>query len=380
MAQKIRVGIVGLKPDISWAARAHVPALKFLKDDFEIAGVANTSLASAEEAATAYGIPHAYASVEELASSPEIDLVSVTVRVPYHLELVKAATDAGKHVYCEWPLGNGLAEAEKMAAMVCATGVIGVVGTQARVAPEVLYLRKLIEDGYIGEVLSTTITAQGRSWGATHTDFQNRAYLLDNRNGASMLTIPFGHTIGAVRDVLGDFSTLSAMIENRRKEILLPETDKIVPFDTPDQIAVCGRIGPKAVPIVMHYRGGMPRGDTGLVWEINGTRGDLRVTGLHGGSQQVQLTIEGGQGLKANFEKIELPADFDGDDWPDHIYPANVARLYARMGADIRNGTRLAPSFDDAVELHRVIDTMEHASAECTWKDVDAPNRPLPYT
>lgn len=377
MADRIRVGIVGLKPEISWAARAHIPALRKLPDLFEIAGVANTSLASAEEAAAVYDIPRAFADVRELAASPDIDLIAVTVRVPFHLDLVRAAVDAGKHVYCEWPLGNGLAEAEEMAAMVRDKGVLGVAGTQARVAPEILYLRRLVENGYVGEVLSSTITAHGRSWGPVHTDFVNRGYLLDNRNGASMLTIPFGHTLAAVRDVLGNFSALTAIIENRRKEILLPETGKIVPFDAPDQIAVCGRIGAN-VPIVMHYRGGMPRGDSGFEWQINGTTGDLRVTGLHGGAQQVQLTLEGAQGVDDPFRQIDLPPDHVAGDWPDHIYPSNVARLYARMGADIQNGTQTAPTFDDAVELHRVIDTMERASAERAWLPVDAPNRPLP--
>lgn len=380
MTQKFRVGIVGLKPEISWAARAHVPALRKLSDRFEISGVANTGLASAQEAATAYDIPHAFEDAEALARSSDVDLVAVTVRVPYHRELVKAAVDAGKHVYCEWPLGNGVAEGIEMADMVREKGVLGVIGTQARVAPEILYLRKLIEDGYVGEVLSSTITAQGRSWGPVHTDYKNRAYLLDNKNGASMLTIPFGHTIAAVRDVLGDFSALTAMIENRRKEILLPEIDKIVPFDTPDQIAVAGRIGPGNVPIMMHYRGGMPRGKHGFEWEINGTKGDLRVTGLHGGTQQVQLTIDGGQGVDAPFEKIDLPSEFSGGDWPDHIYPSNVARIYARMADDLERGTNTAPSFDDGVALHRVIDAMERASAGQNWERIDAPNRPLPIT
>ena len=47
--------------------------------------------------------------------SPEVDLVVVTVKVPHHRELVPSALEAGKHVYCEWPLGNGLAEARKLA-------------------------------------------------------------------------------------------------------------------------------------------------------------------------------------------------------------------------------------------------------------------------
>ena len=133
--RRFRVGIVGLQSGRSWAARAHVPALRALADDFEIAGVATTSRASAEEAAAAMGLRRAFAGVAELVASSEVDIVAVTVKVPHHPEIVAAAIEAGKHVYCEWPLGNGLAEVETMAALAKANGVLGVVGTQARVAP-----------------------------------------------------------------------------------------------------------------------------------------------------------------------------------------------------------------------------------------------------
>src|SRR6202023_941114 len=159
--QRFRVGIVGLEPGRGWAARAHVPALRALSDSYEIVGVANTSLASAQRAAAALGLPRAFNDVPELVSAPEVDIVTVTVKVPHHLEVVKAAIGAGKHVYCEWPLGNGLAEAEEMAALAQAKGVLGVVGTQARVAPEIEYLRHLIADGFVGDVLSTTLVARG---------------------------------------------------------------------------------------------------------------------------------------------------------------------------------------------------------------------------
>src|SRR5919204_1973920 len=163
--QRFGVGIVGVEPGRSWAARGHIPALRALSDTFEIIGVANTSKASAEAAAAATGLPRAFANVAELVAAPEVDIVTVAVRVPPHLEIVKAAIGAGKHVYCEWPLGNGLAEAEEMAALARAQGVLGVVGTQARVAPEIEYLRNLIAGGFVGEVLSTTLVARGRGWG-----------------------------------------------------------------------------------------------------------------------------------------------------------------------------------------------------------------------
>ncbi|WP_028710501.1 Gfo/Idh/MocA family protein [Paracoccus pantotrophus] len=377
MSAKIRVGIVGLQPGVSWAARAHLPALAALSDRFEVRGVANTSLASAEAAAAACGIPHAFANVAELAASPEIDMISVTVRVPYHLELVRAAAEGGKHVYCEWPLGNGLAEAEEMAALVRHAGVLGVIGTQARVAPEMQYLRRLVEDGYVGRVLSATISARGRSWGATHGDARNRGYLLHNRNGATMLTIPLGHTLAAIRDVLGDFIEVSAIVANRRGTVLLPETGETITFDAPDQVVVCGRIGDGA-PISIHYRGGMPRDKAGLVWEINGTEGDLRLVGLHGGSQQVPLRIEGGRGDEREMRPIDLPAEYRAGTWPEDVNPGNVARVYARMARDLREGTRTAPNFDDAVELHRVIAAIEAASATGERVAVSAPNRLLP--
>ena len=162
--RRFRVGIVGLQPGRSWAARAHIPALRALADTYEIAGVANTSRASAEAAAAACGLARGFENVGALVRSAEVDIVAVTVKVPHHLEIVKAAVGAGKHVYCVWPLGNGLAEAEELAALVKAKGVLGVVGTQARVAPEIQYLRRLLADGFVGDVLSTTITARGRGW------------------------------------------------------------------------------------------------------------------------------------------------------------------------------------------------------------------------
>jgi predicted dehydrogenase len=81
-----------------------------------IAGIANTTLASAIQAAAAlvHG-PRPFASIADLVASPDIDVVSLTVRVPHHLDVVRTAITSGKHVYCEWPLGNGLAEAQGLA-------------------------------------------------------------------------------------------------------------------------------------------------------------------------------------------------------------------------------------------------------------------------
>lgn len=351
------VGIVGLQPGASWGAVAHVPALRTLSEDFEIIGVANTSRASAEAAAAACGIPRAFEGVAELVASSEIDVVAVTVKVPHHFEIVKAAIDAGKHVYCEWPLGNGLAEAHELADLARAKGVLSVIGTQARVAPEIEYLRELIANGFVGEVLSTTVIGCGVTWSAEVE--QRNAYLLDRTNGATLLTIPLGHTLAAVQDVLGEVAELSAQLATRRNSARVIETGKIRPMTAPDQVLIAGVLASGA-PISVHYRGGMPRG-TGFLWEINGTEGDIQVSATHGNSQLLPLTLRGGRGDDRELHPIDVPRSYTSD-WPEDSVSGNVARVYARMAADLRNGTRMAPSFDDAVGLHRLIAAVEAAA------------------
>jgi predicted dehydrogenase len=351
--QRFGVGIVGLQPGRSWAAHAHIPALRALSESFEIVGVANTSLASAQKAAAATGLPRAFADIAELIAAPEVDIVAVTVKVPAHLEIVKAAIDAGKHVYCEWPLGNGLAEAEELAALARAKGILGVVGTQAPAAPEIEYLKQLIADGFVGEVLSTTLVGRGGGWGGTIADKKVGAYLLDRANGATMLTIPVGHALAALREVLGEVAEVSAVLATRRTSALVADTGETLPVSAPDQVLVSGVLASGA-PISIHYRGGSARDGNGLLWEINGTEGDIRVSGPSGHVQMVQLYLHGAQNGEKVFRPLEVPASYRAG-FPPDVVPGNVARLYARMARDLREGTRSAPNFEDGVAVHRVI-------------------------
>ena len=373
--QRLKVGIVGLQPGRSWAARAHIPALRALSGIFEIAGVANTSLASAEKAAAETGLPRAFADVAELIAAPEVDIVTVAVKVPHHLEIVKAAIGAGKHVYCEWPLGNGLTEAEEIAALARAKGVLGIVGTQARVAPEIEYLRHLIAEGFVGDVLSTTLVARGGSVQGTGTipDKKTYAYLLDRAKGATLLASPLGHTLAALRDVLGEVAEVSAVLATRRTSARVADTGEILPVSAPDQVLVSGILASGA-PLSIHYRGGAARDGDGLLWEINGTEGDIRVSGSSGHAQMVQLSLEGARGEEKSFQPLAIPASYRSS-WPEDVEPGNVARLYARMALDLREGTRTAPSFEDAVALHRVIAAIEKAAengSRVTVKSVDS--------
>ena len=361
-AGRLGVGIVGLSAAGGWAAAGHVPALAALPDSYELRALSASSAESAKAAGKKFGVPLAFGSVEELVDRDEVDLVVVAVKVPDHRELVRAALAAGKTVLSEWPLGNGTAEAEEMAAFAGERGLRGFTGLQARSTAQVRYLQDLVADGYVGEVLSTSVVASGGKWGATIDS--RSTYLLDRSNGATMLSIPFAHTVDGLASVLGEFTEFSATTATRRTEARHEETGEAVPNDAEDQIAVTGTLESGAVAS-LHFRGGLAR-STNFRWEINGTEGDLLVTGPSGHLQYGQVTVHGARGEGKAMTELTVPAGYDA-----HVSAAvprdsaaqPVALAYAQLHADLTGGSHTVPDFAHAVRRHRFLDQVQEAAA-----------------
>src|SRR5207248_5883352 len=192
------VGIIGVSPTRGWAATAHIPALHALPN-YEIRALSAHSAQSARAAGKAFGIDAVFSDHERLVTQPDVDVVAVTVKVPHHRELVSAALAAGKAVYCEWPLGRDLDDARAMAVLAAEKGVRTAVGLQARQAPAIEFVQQLLRDGYVGEVLSTTMVGVSVTGDAL---VQPNAYMLDKTNGANLLTVPFGHSLDTLSYLL----------------------------------------------------------------------------------------------------------------------------------------------------------------------------------
>src|SRR6184192_2509527 len=201
------IGIIGVNPTRGWAATAHIPALRALPN-YEIRALSTRSAESARAVGQAFGVSAVFSDHQELVTQPDIDVVAVTVKVPHHRELVSAALAAGKAVYCEWPLGRDLDDARAMASLAAEQGVRTVVGLQARQAPAIEFVQELLGDGYVGEVLSTTMVGVSIAGDVLG---QPNAYMLDKTNGANALTIAVGHSLDILNHVLGEFADLSAV-------------------------------------------------------------------------------------------------------------------------------------------------------------------------
>jgi len=354
----IGLGFVGLSSQTSWAGRGHVPALKSIAG-YQLRGLATSRAESAAQASEAYGVPLAFHDPAQLVVRPEVDLVVVAVRVPYHLELVTAALDAGKMVYCEWPLGNGLAEAEQMAALARSKALPAFVGLQGRSSPAIRFIRDLVASGRIGDVISTTFVASAGAWGATIDP--RLVYGLDRRNGVSMLTVQFGHAIDGLCWCLGEFRELSATLATRYPLVKRTDTGEIVPKTIDDQIALTGTLENGAVAAV-HYRSGVSQA-ANFYWEINGSKGDLIITSDSGRLQYADLRIRSSLAGGFGLEDLPIPDSYKpvaGGSPTDMFY--TLANAYALMHSDIKLGTHHVPTFEEALVRHRMIAAIETAS------------------
>src|SRR6059036_2682051 len=176
----------------------------------------------------------------------------------------------------------------------------------ARSAPSVAYVRDLIKQGYVGEVLSTTLVGSGMGWGPTVEPFN--VYLNDKKNGATMLSIALGHAADALCHCLGEIRELSATMTMRRKSFTVAGTGERKPMAADDQVAVSGLLEVGAA-FSIHYRGGSSRG-TNLLWEINGTEGDLQLTAAGGQAQIFEMDVRGGRGAQSSLETLPVPEQY----------------------------------------------------------------------
>jgi predicted dehydrogenase len=357
---RLRVGIIGVSPVRGWAATAHIPALRALPN-YEIRALSAHSAESARAAGEVFGVSAVFSDHEQLVRQQDIDMVAVTVKVPHHRELVSGALAAGKAVYCEWPLGRDLDDARAMTALAAEKGVRTVVGLQARQAPAIEFVQELLNNGYVGEVLSTTVVGLSVPGDMV---VQPNAYMLDKRNGANLLTIAVGHSLDILNYVLGEFAELSAVSDLRRPLITIEETGEQIVKTADDQIAVIGTLRSGATASI-HVREAVA-GGTGFLWEINGTDGTLRITADAAVPGIYPLTVAGARG-RNEPAVLATPAALT-QKWPaltslEGAPAFNVGRVYAALAADIDNGTHTVPDFADAVRRHEVIAAIEGSAA-----------------
>ena len=352
----LRVGLIGATG--RWGPRAHIPALKRLPE-IDLYALCTAHADTAQAAGDKYGVKRVYSDDAALNSDDRVEAVAVAVRVPKHYALTKNALEAGKHVYCEWPLGATLKESEELAALARKMKVRTMVGLQRRASPAYLRLRELVQEGYVGKVLSVHMVQMGSG---VLTRTADRTWQRDVALGANTQTITFGHSMDALCMVAGELTEVSAVVSTQVPQWFETDTKKYVDVTSPDNIMLVGRLENGAV--VNAHVGVHPYHGSGYRLEIYGTEGTLAMIGGGEAGQEGKRVILGGRKDDKALQPLPIP---DRLKWvPQEVQkleePYDVGQMWANFAKAIRGDTRIEPDFDSAVRRHRMLDAISRAS------------------
>ena len=346
--KQIRVGIIGANAQVGWAKVSHIPAINGIPG-LKLAAVATSNEQSARQAAEAFGADRWYSDPLAMIRDERIDLITISVKVPAHRELVLAALEAGKAVYCEAPLGRSVAEAEEMAS--AAGSLHTAIGLQGRLNPAVRRAAELVSSGSIGRPLNARIVSTNVGIGPempSSYDFYNKT-----SSGANTLTISGGHTLDLVEAILGAIIEVDARTEILWPVVKLTDTGEESVRETADYVSILGKTYVGAVFTADIY-GGVATEAIRSSLEIRGSEGWLRLTSDHpysfqGGDIELTSNVP-----FATPEEASVPGGFMGA-------AINVGEVYASLVRDLRAGTYSTPGLEHALHNARLIEAVMRA-------------------
>ncbi|MXZ73771.1 MAG: Gfo/Idh/MocA family oxidoreductase [Gemmatimonadetes bacterium] len=155
MATKIGIGIIGM----GWMGMVHGRAYHQVRQRFPESGLIPELVVCAddvsnrcEQARNMLGFTKTTTDWREVMDDPDVSVVNITAPNHLHLDMVRTAAAAGKHIFCEKPVGRSPAETAEIARAAAEAGVLTWVGYNYRWAPLVQHTRSLIADGILGDI------------------------------------------------------------------------------------------------------------------------------------------------------------------------------------------------------------------------------------
>ncbi|MCK9795899.1 Gfo/Idh/MocA family oxidoreductase [Isoptericola sp. 4D.3] len=383
------IGMVGY----SFMGQAHSQAWRTAPRFFDLPlaprmrVVAGRDRDSVRAAAERLGWDESVTSWQELIARDDVDLVDVCTPGDTHAEIAIAALQAGKHVLCEKPLANSVAEAEAMVAAAeraAARGVHAAVGFTYRRVPAIQLARRLVEQGRIGEVRH--VRAQYlQDWLSDPST--PLSWRLDKEKAGSGALGDIGaHVVDLAQFVTGERLTgVAGMLETFVRERPVPASfsglsgeagEGTGPVTVDDAAVFFGRLAGGGLATFEATRFAWGRKNA-IRLEVNGTRGslafdfeDMNLLHFFDAADDAEV---------AGFRRIvvtEPEHPYGGHWWPaghglgyEHAFTHQVVDLVEDLAA----GKQPTPSFADGLAVQRVLDAVERSSAAGhAWIDLPA--------
>lgn len=377
----LKIGVVGA----NWTLAAHAPAWNMLPG-CEVTAVCTAHEETAREAAASANIAKPYWDFRDMAEDPELDIIIVGTPPATRYDIVMAALDNGKHVYNCLPFAVDSEKARAMRDRQVSNNLVGVVDAQFRWIPAVRYMKDLIVQGWLGDLMQATIDVQLPLFGHDGFLYPSSAHsgtlkpyhwLADSSSGASAWRNFGTHSIlnliwlfGEVEEIVGDVRTVL-------KEWKLPSGHVLHP-DTPDT----------AMALLRFRDGAFANINTGWckadpmtyrleAWGTNGrflvegrSFGDAPDTTLYyGDTRPRDFSSLSGDLLDIPAEYYEVPGTpLTKEGCPPFIVP--MAAMFSDMAAAVREGRQGSPNFTEATHAHEAVEAMLKSSQTRCWTKV----------
>ena len=384
MPQEVNVGLIGY----SFMGKVHSHAFKDMSFFFPetaaypvMKAICGRNEANVSDAAKTFGWQSYETDWKTLIGRDDIHLVDVSTPGDSHAEIAIAAAEAGKHVFCEKPLANNLAEARAMADAVRNAGVKSMVAYNYRRVPAVALAKKLIEEGRIGDIYHWRAVYL-QDW-IMDPDFPLVWRLQKEKAGSGPHGDLNAHIIDLARYLVGDISEVSGMQQTFIKERPIAEeidaalgastggSSQMGQVTVDDTTLFLARFENGAVGTfeATRFAGGRRNGNR---FEINGSKGSIafnleKMNELQYYNREDEDHIQGfreiivNEGVHPYMDHWWPPGHIIG--WEHTFIHEGYDLMQASGGAD----DNLHPDFDEGVKDQAVLEAVSISAENKSW-------------
>ncbi len=379
------IGVIGF----GWMGQSHTRAFRnlgvyFPESDIRprLVAMADPVLERVTTAVEHFGFKEGGSDWEAVVNHPEVEVVDITAPNSMHRVIAEAAAAAGKHVFCEKPVGEHPDDTVAIARAIRAAGVLSGCGYNYRWAPLVQHVRTLIDEGRFGRL----------------THYRGRFFSMYGRDPLSLLTWRFSDKspYGTLTDIMSHAIDMALFLCGPIRRVVAARETFIThrPLPTPgkgthyDRGSADDPTGPVAnedyVGALVEFRNGVrgvleadrtilgPQSD--MAFELNGTKGAASWT--HEKLNALQLYLPEEQPVDGFIEVL-------AGDWLPHqanIVPGHGNSIgYEAMKMieaheflrSVASGSKFFPNFEDAAQVAEVQSAMARSWHSGAWEMVD---------
>lgn len=320
-----------------------------------------------------FGFERTTTDWREVCEADDIDVVSICTPNFVHKDMALAAIESGKHVWCEKPMATSVEDAQIMTDAANKAGVKTMLGYNYMKSPAMLAVKKLVEDGRIGDIVHFN--------GVYQEDFMcdmsmPHSWRLTKKGGGKGALGDMGsHQVSMAIWLCGQMKEVSARLQTVHKQRPHPETGEMLAVETDDQFSAIGTFENGAL-FTMHTSWLGQGHKMNLGFELTGTKGSILFDQERMGEFQL-FEQNGNDDIGTNgYKKVYIgpwhPPFGNFCPAPGHHVGFNEMKI-VEVGDFVKailEDTQCYPNFDDGMVFERSLQAIQDASEQRAWVDL----------